>query len=125
MLRDIAKQVYQSEMNQKLLHFLAQQRNGHDPDPEDEQYQQIMKELRQKLQQMTEERLDKDKDNCLVRVAEQFLGLGKQADVWLVMIDMLPYDLSLKSLPDNQIWIVDGPIVGDGLCHEKCCSGAL
>ncbi|KLU85489.1 hypothetical protein MAPG_04512 [Magnaporthiopsis poae ATCC 64411] len=123
-LQDMARQVYRSEINQELLRFLTQQEDGREPDPEGEECKRIMQELRQEMERVAQEELAKDEDGHLKRVAEEFLGRGKQADVWKVMAGMVPYDLSVESLPDDQEWIVDGPVVGDGQCHDKCCSEA-
>lgn len=122
MLQDMARQVYRSEINQELLRFLTQQEDGRDPDPEGEECKRIMQKLLQEMQRVAQEELAKDENGHLARVAEEFLGRGKQADVWKVMIGMVPYDLSVGSLPDDQDWIVDGPVAGDGQCHEECCS---
>lgn len=103
---------------------MAQQEDDRDPDSEGEECKRIMQELREEMQRVAREELAKDEDGHLKRVAEKFLGRGKQADVWKLMISMVPYDLSVGSLPDDQDWIVDGPVVGDGQCHDKCCSEA-
>ncbi|KAK3374325.1 hypothetical protein B0T24DRAFT_704698 [Lasiosphaeria ovina] len=123
MLRGMVEQVYGSDINQELLDFLALQEGGRDPDPEvDGEYKRIEQRLRAEMQRVAADALERDTEKHLAWVSDEFIGENKRGDIWKAMVLLTPYEISVKSLPDDQVWVVDGPVVGDGLCHEPCCS---
>ena len=121
MLCDMARRVCGSEINQELLDFLARQEGGRDPDPKCQEYQKITKGVCEEMKRVAKEALVEDEQGYLARVAVEFGCEGEEA-VWKMLVFLLPFDVSVENLPDDQVWIVDGPVVGDGLCHDDCCS---
>ncbi|KAK0701904.1 hypothetical protein B0T26DRAFT_682002 [Lasiosphaeria miniovina] len=125
MLRGMVEQVSRSDINKELLDFLLLQEGERDPDPKvDGEYKRIEQGLRAEMQRVATDTLERDTDKHLAWVADEFIGENKRGDIWKAMVLLTPYEISVKSLPDDQVWVGDGPVVGDGLCHEACCSSS-
>jgi hypothetical protein len=120
-LQRLAAEVYGSEINRELLDLLGRQEGGGYPDDDDEECRRVLKELRKEMQRAAEVALGKDKDGLLERVTQEYMGDGRRDDVWKTLLFQVPFDLSAEDLPDDQVWVVDRPYTGNGLCGDECC----
>jgi hypothetical protein len=120
-LRALAAEVSGAEINRELLELLDAQTGGACPDEDGAECKRIVEGLKDEMRRVSKTALDMDDEGLLERVTQEYMGDGKRDDVWKLLLYLVPFDLSAEALPDDQVWVVDRPPLGDGLCGDLCC----
>jgi len=114
-VRHLAISVASHESNRELLRVLEEEGEQSE---ESDKYKQAVETVKQEMKRLAWEAWDGNSE--FARAFVDHTGASRET-CWAAIPALLPFDLVLGTLPEDQVWEVDRPAGGDGRCAEKCC----
>lgn len=123
-LRRLAQEVSCSEEHSEVLRLWKKDNLGYVTAPSSDECRPSLNALMRKMQSVTSAHwLADGKHGNFIPGYEALFGKRSAEDCWKNLTWAVPYDLSIDSIAggQDQTWVVDRPMEGDGKCKERCC----